>query len=169
MPVGPSRADLGAGVFVVALGLIGLWQAAAIPDSPLYAQVGARAVPFLVGGLMLALGGGLVLAAWRGGWSHLDEEVAAAGPPQLRALGLMAAGLGANLVLIGPLGFSLAAAAQFVLVSAAFGSRALLRDAALAPVLALGAWFLFVEALGVNIGAGVLEGAALSLLGREAP
>ena len=35
--------------------------------------------------------------------------------------------------------------------------------------LCLGVWFLFVEALGVNIGAGLLEGAVLSLLGQEVP
>ena len=35
----------------------------------------------------------------------------------------LAAGLLANLALIGPLGFSLAASVQFVLVAAAFGSR----------------------------------------------
>ena len=164
-----SRADLGAGLFVVALGALGLWQAAVIPASPLYAQVGPTVIPTLVAGAMLLLGGALVLAALRGGWSHRIEEVQEAGPPNWRALGLMAAGLGANLVLIGPLGFSLAAAAQFVLVSAAFGSRSLLRDAVLAPLLCLGVWFLFVQALGVNIGAGVLEGAVLTLLGQEVP
>ena len=164
-----SRADLGAGLFVVALGGLGCWQAAVIPASPLYAQVGPTVVPWLVAAVMLALGAGLVAAALRGGWSHGVAEVAEAGSPNLRALGLMAAGLGANLVLIGPLGFSLAAAAQFVLVSAAFGSRSLLRDALLAPVLCLGVWFLFVQALGVNIGAGVLEGAVLSLLGQDVP
>jgi putative tricarboxylic transport membrane protein len=72
-------------------------------------------------------------------------------------------------VLIGPFGFSIAAAAQFVLVAAAFGSRAPWRDALIALPLCLGVWFLFVQALGVNIGAGLLEGAALSLLGQDVP
>ena len=55
----------------------------------------------------------------------------------------------------------------FVLVAAAFGSRRFLRDAALALALTLATWFLFVELLGVNIGAGVLEGLVLRALGRE--
>lgn len=93
--------------------------------------------------------------------------MAEAGPPNRRALAIMAAGLGANLALIGPLGFSLAAAAQFTLVSAAFGSRRWARDLLIAVPLCLGVWFLFVEALGVNIGAGLLEGAILHALGRE--
>jgi putative tricarboxylic transport membrane protein len=140
-----------------------------IPETPLYAQVGPKAVPFAVAGGMLLLGFGLVWSAWRGGWSRGIEEVAKAGPPNRRALALMAAGLGANLVLIGPFGFSIAAAAQFVLVAAAFGSRAPWRDALIALPLCLGVWFLFVQALGVNIGAGLLEGAVLSLLGQDVP
>lgn len=166
----PSRLpDLCAGLFVVALGVTALWQAGAIPTSPLYAQVGPKAVPYAVAAAMLLLGTLLVAAAARGGWSHRIAEVAAAGPPNLRALGLVGAGLFANLLLIGPLGFSLAASAQFVLVAAAFGSRSAARDLLIAPPLCLAVWFLFVEALGVNIGAGLLEGAALTLLGREAP
>jgi len=35
--------------------------------------------------------------------------------------------------------------------------------------LCLGTWFLFVQALGVNIGAGVLEEAVLRLLGQDVP
>ena len=107
-----------------------------------------------------------------GGIANGTRAARRAGQGLVLAAGLaagMAAGLGANLVLIGPLGFSLAAAAQFVLVSAAFGSRSLLRDAILAPVLCLAVWFLFVQVRGVNIGAGLLEGAVLTLLGQEAP
>ena len=47
-----------------------------------------------------------------------------------------------------------------------------MRAARIAVVVVMGllaAWFLFVEALGVNIGAGVLEGLVLRALGREAP
>jgi putative tricarboxylic transport membrane protein len=166
----PSRApDACAGLFVIALGLAALWQAGAIPASPLYAQVGPKAVPYMVAGALVLLGALLVLAAARGGWSHRIAEVAEAGPPNMRALGLVGAGLLANLALIGPLGFSLAASVQFVLVAAAFGSRSAARDLLIALPLCLLVWFLFVEALGVNIGAGLLEGAVLSLLGQEAP
>ncbi len=167
---GPSRLpDLCAGLFVAALGIGALWQAGVIPVSPLYAQVGPKVVPYAVAAALLLLGALLVLAAARGGWSHRIAEVAEAGPPNLRALGLVGAGLLANLLLIGPLGFSLAASAQFVLVAAAFGSRSAARDLLIALPLCLAVWFLFVEALGVNIGAGLLEGAILNLLGRGAP
>jgi len=160
--------DLLAGLFVLAFGLLGLWQAGAIPVSPLYAQVGPKAVPYVVASVMSVLGAGLVLAALRGGWSAAIAEVAEAGPPNLRALGLLGAGLLANLVLIVPAGFSIAASAQFVLVAAAFGSRSMARDLLIALPLTLLVWFLFVRGLGVNIGAGLLEELVLGLLGQTA-
>lgn len=172
----PSRSsgpDLAVGIFVLLLGGLASWQAAVIPVSPLYAQVGPKAVPYAVGGGLLALGVGLTLSALRGGWSWTLDGSAAepmnrqAPPANRRALGLVLAGLAANLALIGPFGFSIAASVQFVLVAAAFGSRRLLRDLVLALVLTLAAWFGFVEGLGVNIGAGVLEGLVLRALGRE--
>lgn len=159
--------DLWVGVFVLALGALAAWQAAIIPTSPIYAQVGPKAVPFVVAGGLLALGAGLVAVALRGGWSFTLEEVAEAPPTNWRALGLLLAGLLANLALIGPFGFAAAASVQFVLVAAAFGSRRLARDFALALVLTLAVWFGFVEGLGVNIGAGVLENMVLRALGRE--
>jgi putative tricarboxylic transport membrane protein len=161
--------DLAVGLFVLLLGGLALWQAAVIPASPLYAQVGPRAIPYVVAAGLVALGIGLSVSAWRGGWSVHMEDVQQAPPTNWRALALLGAGLVANLVLIGPFGFCLAATAQFVLVAAAFGSRRLLRDLVLALALTLAAWFGFVMVLGVNIGAGVLERAILAALGQEIP
>jgi putative tricarboxylic transport membrane protein len=166
---GSDRADLCVGLFVLGLGGLALWQAAVIPTSPIYSQVGPRAVPYTVAAVLAILGLGLILSALRGGWSSELEEVQEAPPTNWRALALLGAGLIANLALIGPLGFSLAASVQFVLVAAAFGSRHFVRDAVLALVLTLLVWFGFVELLGVNIGAGLLEGAILRMLGQEVP
>ncbi|MDB5374820.1 MAG: tripartite tricarboxylate transporter TctB family protein [Belnapia sp.] len=162
-----ARPDLLVGLFVLLLGVLTLWQASVIPDSPIYAQVGPKPVPYGVGAGLLALGVGLLASALRGGWSHGLEDVQEAPPTNWRALGLLLAGLAANLVLIGPLGFSFAATVQFVLVAAAFGSRRPLRDLVLALVLTLLVWFGFVEVLGVNIGAGLLEGLVLRFFGLE--
>lgn len=161
------RPDLPVGAFVLLLGGLVLWQALVIPVSPLYGQVGPKAVPLAVGGGLILLGGALLYAALRGGWSWQRPEGGEA-PVNRRALALMAAGLAANVALIAPLGFSVAASAQFVLVAAAFGSRRPVRDLALALALTLAVWFLFVEALGVNIGAGLLEDGVLRLLKRAA-
>jgi putative tricarboxylic transport membrane protein len=152
-----NAADLGAALFVLALGLLAAWQAAVIPVSPLYAQVGPKAVPFVIAAGLVLLGGALTAVALRGGWSQDIEDLQGAPPPNLKALGLLLASLLANLALIVPFGFTLAATVQFALVAAAFGSRAHLRNLGIAFVVALGAYTLFVKVLGVNIGAGVIE------------
>jgi putative tricarboxylic transport membrane protein len=159
---GPARPaagpDLFVALFVLALGLLCLWQAFAIPVTPLYAQVGPKFMPYLVGAIVCAVGIGLVLSALRGGWSHALEDTLDAPPTNWRALGLLGAGLVANLVLIDTLGFVFAATAQFVLVAAAFGSRRPLRDLLIGLAVTLGAYLAFDKLLGVNIGAGILEG-----------
>ncbi|MFC0388271.1 tripartite tricarboxylate transporter TctB family protein [Muricoccus vinaceus] len=155
---GTPRADLGVGLFVVLLGLATLYAAWAIPESPLYAQVGAKAIPYLVGVILVGLGIGLSVSAARGGWSHGLEEAMAAPPTNWRAIGLLGAGLIVQLALIDWLGFVIAATIQYVLVCAAFGSRRPLRDLFIGIVVTLGAYLAFSRLLGVNIGAGVLEG-----------
>lgn len=165
----PSAPDLAVGAGVLALGGLALWQSALIPQ-PAYGQVGPAFVPWLVGAMVTALGALLCAAALRGGWSAGLEDVRDAPPGNVRAFGLLLAGLAVNLALIGPLGFSLASSAQFVLTAAAFGSRRPLRDALIALALTLTAWFVFVRVLGVNIGAGLLErlvGAPFGLLPPE--
>ncbi len=72
-------------------------------------------------------------------------------------MAFVAAGLVANVVLIKPLGFTAASVVMFVLICYGFGSRHPLRDALIGLVLALAAYFGFAKALGVNIGAGVIE------------
>ncbi|HWL80786.1 MAG TPA: tripartite tricarboxylate transporter TctB family protein [Roseomonas sp.] len=150
--------DLAVGLFVVLLGLLCIWQAAVIPVSPLYAQVGPKFMPYLVGALVTAVGLGLTAVALRGGWSRDLEEVAEAPPTNWRALGLLGAGLLVNLLLIDSLGFVFAATAQFVLVAAAFGSRRPGRDLLIGIIVTFGAFLAFDKLLGVNIGAGILEG-----------
>ncbi len=152
------RADIAAALFVLGLGLVTAWQAAVIPVSPLYAQVGPKAIPFLVAAGLVALGIALIVVALRGGWSHDIEELQGAAPVNWRAIGLLLASLLANIALIVPFGFTVAATVQFALVSAAFGSRSHARNLVIAFVVSLGAYALFVKVLGVNIGAGLVEG-----------
>ncbi|GGJ27414.1 tripartite tricarboxylate transporter TctB family protein [Neoroseomonas lacus] len=162
-----ALADLGVGLTVTALGLLTVWLTWVIPVTPVYAVVGPKLVPAVVAGALVVLGLLLSVVAMRGGWSRDLSEVVDSGPANIRALGWLGGGMVLNLVLIEPLGFSIGAAVQFVCTARAFGSRAPLRDAVIALAVSLGAFFLFVEALGVNIGAGVLEGAILRAFGQE--
>ena len=129
-------------------------QTLSIPVSPLYSKVGPTVFPYLavVGlGVLSVL---LLVQGVRGGWQDPEE---AAVRPDWRAVGFVAAGLLANVLLIGTLGFTAASTLMFVLVSYGFGSRQPLRDAGIGAALALAAYFGFARALGVNIGAGVVE------------
>lgn len=151
---------LGSGV--VAVAALAFWQAALIPVSPLYSKVGPTIFPYLGAALLGFLGLLLVYQGLRGGWQSDEEKEV---PLDWPSLGLVLAGLVANVVLIGPLGFTLASTVMFALVARGFGSRRPWFDAPVGMVLALAAYFGFAEGLGVNIGKGALEAALQAALG----
>jgi hypothetical protein len=145
--------------FLIGLGLLAcaaivLWQTLAMPVSPMYSKVGPTVFPHMTVAGLAVLAVLLIVAAARGGWQPDDEKDT---PTDWKAMGLVAAGLVANVLLIQPLGFTAAAVVMFVLVCLGFGSRHPLRDALIALALALAAYFGFARALGVNIGAGYIE------------
>ncbi len=153
-PTGPAKAETLIGLGLVAMAGVVLWQAAAIPTSAMYAKVGPRVFPYITGAALALLGAAMTVQGLRGGW-QTDEERAV--PVGWRDLALVVAGLLANVALIVPAGFTVASVVMFVLVARGFGSRAMLRDAAIALVFSLAAFFGFARTLGVNIGAGPLE------------
>ena len=145
--------------FLIGLGLLAcaavvLWQTLSIPVSPLYSKVGPTVFPYMTTAGLVVLAVLLMVAAARGGWQPDEEKET---PTDWKALAFVAAGLIANVLLIQPLGFTAASVVMFVLVCFGFGSRHPLRDALIALVLALAAYFGFARALGVNIGAGLVE------------
>lgn len=145
--------------FLIGLGLLTcaaavLWQTWAIPVSPLYSKVGPTVFPYMTAAGLAVLAVLLIVAAARGGWQPDEEKET---PTDWKALAFVAAGLLANVMLIQPLGFTAASVVMFVLVCFGFGSRRPVRNALIALVLALAAYFGFARALGVNIGAGYIE------------
>jgi putative tricarboxylic transport membrane protein len=144
---------------LIGLGLLAcaaavLWQTLAIPVSPLYSKVGPTVFPYLTTIGLFVLSAFLLIAAMRGGWQPAEEKET---PTDWKSMGFVVAGLLANLFLIKPFGFTLASIVMFTLICYGFGSRHPLRDALIGLVLALAAYFGFAKALGVNIGAGVIE------------
>ena len=115
---------LGLGVVLVAL--LALWQTASIPVSPLYSKVGPTIFPYIASVLLLVLGALLTLQGLRGGWQPEDEKEV---PLDWKAMAFVGAGLFANVVLIGPLGFTIASTVMFTLIAWGFGSRTPWRDA----------------------------------------
>lgn len=143
---------IGFGLLAVAAAV--LWQTWEIPVSPMYSKVGPTVFPYMTAAGLAVLAVLLLVAAARGGWQPDEERET---PADWKALGFVTAGLVANVVLIQPLGFTAASVVMFVLICFGFGSRHPLRDALIALVLALAAYFGFARALGVNIGAGYIE------------
>jgi putative tricarboxylic transport membrane protein len=157
-----GEAIIGAGV--LALAAVMLWQTLAIPVSPIYAQVGPTVVPIITALALGMLGVLLLIAAWQGGWQPEEEK---ASTPDRVALAWVAAGLVLNVFLIGWAGFTIASVILFVCVARGFGSKAIVRDAAIGVAFALIAYFGFAQTLGINIGSGLVENAIERVIGTE--
>jgi putative tricarboxylic transport membrane protein len=142
---------LGLGVFGFAL--IVAWQTSRISGAAAYAQVGPAIIPWLVSAALALLGLAILAAGVTGRW-HSEP---APGALDRSALAWLAGGLVLNLALIDTVGFILASTVLFVCTARAFGSRRLLRDAALGFVIALVAYIGFDRVLGYEIGSGLIE------------
>ncbi len=147
------------GEMIIAIGTLLLaalsfWQTMTIPVSPLYAKVGPTAFPYIVSGALAVSGVLLFLAALKGSWQTEEERDA---KPNRVAMAWMLAGVVLNTMLIGPLGFTIASIVLFVCVARAFQSDEPLRDAGFAAVFSLVTYVGFARALGINIGAGIVE------------
>jgi putative tricarboxylic transport membrane protein len=149
-PVTGEVASAGA---LIVLALLSLWQTSVIPVSPIYARVGPTLFPWIASSGLLVIAVLLLIQALRGGFG-VEENL----ETDWRAIGWVAAGLAANAVLIGTAGFVFAATALFACVARGFGSTRPLRDLAVGVVIAFGSYIGFEKLLGVNIGAGILEG-----------
>ena len=150
---GPAWGDTAVGIAVLALALIVAWQVTAIPSNAIYAQVGPTIIPWLAAGMLGVLGALLTLEGLMGGWEH--ER-----PSSLDAQGLvwLLLGLALNVTLIGVAGFIIASTLLFVCTARAFGSRSILRDAAIGFALAFISYVGFDRLLGYKIGSGLIEG-----------
>lgn len=157
-----AAAEFALGLGIAALGAFLLFETGEIRVAPVYAKVGPRVIPYLVGGIMTALGLMLAWQSWR--------AMQAAGPAPVGAgsehrtdwlpIGAIALGLIQQILLFELLGFMPTAAILFYCVAYGFGSRRYLRDAVIAIALAIIAYVGFVHVLGLNLPAGTLFGAA---------
>jgi putative tricarboxylic transport membrane protein len=149
----PRRRPFWLGGVVVALGLVWIQGALAVPRTATYAVVGPGVFPLLVGIGLVALGALLLAAIARGAaFEPQDAEDADPDrPASWRALGLTTAAGLAPVLLARRLGFPVAAAVTFALTARAFGSRRPDRDLALGLALGAACWVLFSRLLGLAL------------------
>ncbi len=144
---------------VMALGAFVAFDTFTGLTGPGYAQVGPGVFPLIVGAAMLLAGLGLLTqslrGAWRVAWVERGSSAGISAAP-LRNVLLVSAALMLNVMLFAPLGFVAASALLFACVSAAFGSRRFVLDAAIGIAFAAAIYFIFVHGLGLHLPAGDL-------------
>jgi putative tricarboxylic transport membrane protein len=160
-PVTPNVGELLLALGAVAFGLLIIWQTTAIRVAPIYATVGPRTIPFIVGAGLVLTGLWLAVEALTGrttvGTSE-SEDADPTLPTDWRTVGLLGLVLIAYLLLIERAGFVIASTVLFVGAASAMGSRRYVRDSVIGVLLALALYLQFSRGLGLNLPAGVLEG-----------
>jgi putative tricarboxylic transport membrane protein len=150
----PRRIAAGELVFaaaIVALGLFFLVDAQAIKVAPIYARIGPRFFPTVIGAGLCVVGVLLAIAAARGGWRSAEDAPAEDARTDWLALVLISVGLLQQALLMKYVGFVPATAVLFFLVALAFGSRRYLRDAVIAIVLSVLVFYVFTAGLKLSL------------------
>ncbi len=157
----PSRFGFAVGPALVALGVlvmaaVVLFATAVIPTSPLYAKVGPKVFPYIIGSGLLILGLKLLIDARGPGWSC--EATDSNEPPlNLPAFAWITGAFTLGTILITWIGFILTATLVFMGAARSFGARSWLRSAVIGFVLVLLAYFGFARLLGLRMGEGFIE------------
>ena len=135
---------------LAALGTVLIWQGGSIPDKGGYAGIGSGDLPKFVGYGLLLLAAGHVLSALR-------ASTGAQPRPRFAPVIWIVAGLALQLVLLRPLGFSIASGLLFALTAAGFGKRNLTLTLPIGLGLALLIYGVFDQLLRLKLPAGLLE------------
>jgi putative tricarboxylic transport membrane protein len=122
--------------------------------------ISPKAIPFAVGGALIAIAVALAVDVLRGGRGEQEsgEDIDLSLGTDWKTVALLAAAFVSNIVLIEPAGWPISGAVLFFGCAYALGSRRVVRDIALSVVLSIGSWYLFYVGLGIDLPAGVLEG-----------
>lgn len=155
-----DRAQYGLAAFLVLVGDYVLYDATTLERAFADQPVQPYALSYVVGASLVALGLALAVATRRGDRPEAEdgEDVDLSQGTDLRTVGLLAAVLVGNLLLIGLLGWAITGALLFAGVTWVLGSRTWVRDLAVGAALSVGSWYAFYVLLGVPIPAGILDG-----------
>ena len=156
-----GRSELGVAALLGAVGALVLIDAARLVVP--YSQsdpVGPKALPMIVGGLLLICAVLLAVNVLRGGRGEAEagEDVDLTHPTDWRTVVPLVAVFAANIALVDTLGWVLSGTLLFFGSVVALGSRHYVRDLVISLLLALGSFYGFYLGLGIPLPAGLLEG-----------
>ncbi len=160
----PPGRPLGELIFagiIVLVGVIGFVAGAGIPVPPSAGVVGPQVFPFIVSGVLVAIGIGLIIQLLRGhtGAAEEGEDIDPNAKTDWLTVGKLVGFLAVHIALIVPLGWPVAAAVLFFGAAWSLGAKPWWRNAIIAVVLALILQFVFAGLLGVSLPPGfLLEG-----------
>lgn len=146
----PDRAALVIAALLALLAAVVFFETRAMPVSGQYAKVGPTTAPYAMAAFLAALAIGHVVMAFRHGLP--PREVDRPGP-MLWIVG----GLVLQLLLLKPLGFSIATGCLFALTARGFGRGPLYLTIPIGIVLSLLIWLIFAGLLKLSLPAGPLE------------
>ena len=155
-----DTAQYGLAVFIAVVGAYVLYDASGLEQGFADDPLGPRAVPYLVGGVLLVLAVLLAVATARGDVPEAEEgeDVDLSERSAWATVAKLVGVVVLNIVLIDTLGWAITGALLFAGCAAVLGSRTHLRDLAIGVVLSLVTWYGFYVGLGVPIPPGVLDG-----------
>lgn len=122
--------------------------------------IGPKAMPFVVGILLLVVAALYALDVFRGGVGEAEagEDVELGQKPDWKTVGILAGAFVLNALTIEPLGWVISGALLFALSAYALGNRHHVRGIAIGIAMSLGTFYAFAIGLGVNLPAGILQG-----------
>lgn len=154
-----GRSELGVSVVLLILGVLVLTDALSMTtDFAQRGPVGPKAVPILVGSLLLIVAVLLARDVLRGGKGEAEggEDIDLTAPADLRTVLLLCGAFLANAALIGLVGFPISGAILFWGAAYALGSRNLVRDPLIAAGMSIVTFLIFNNLLGVPLPGGPL-------------
>ncbi|AWX93741.1 tripartite tricarboxylate transporter TctB family protein [Paracoccus mutanolyticus] len=143
-------AALAIAAFLAVVAGVMLWDSARLADLGGYSGVGPATIPRVVAFCLLGLAVWTVAAGLRG---DFPERPAQNPQPVL----WIVAGLALQLMLLKPLGFSIATGILFAFTARAFGKRNLAMTLPIGIVFAFAVWVVFSQLLMLHLPAGPLE------------
>lgn len=156
-----DRAQLGLCAALAVVGVVVVVDAARLGQvTSSNDPIGPRAMPFVVGGLLLLVSVLYALDVLRGGVGEAEagEDVELGQRADWKTVGILGGAFALNALLIEPLGWVISGALLFFLSAFALGNRHHVRGLAIGIAMSLVTFYAFAIGLGVNLPAGILQG-----------